>query len=458
VQTPRLFKTASFRLTALYSGAFLLSFGLLLFLTYFTLTTALREQIRATVVEDLAAISAEATGDDITSVVQDIEERMRFSVSQSSYLYLADRSGHKIAGNLDAAPVTESWSENPFLDFAPANHVLDDDDDHQLWGQGKRLGDGSYLFVGVDAYRVLSAQETIFNTFLGSASVALLLATLAGTLLSQGFLRRIDAINRTSKAIMEGRLKERIPERGTSDEIDRLSLNLNKLFDSNQALLESLKQVTTDIAHDLRTPLSRLRQGLEEARASSADSAAYGLAIDRAITDADQLLSTFAALLRIAQIESGSRKAGFRLINLSEIVERLTGAYVAVAEDQEKELRLSIEPDIKLQGDGDLLLQMTANLLENAIRHTPTQSLITVSLSREASGIVLVVADTGAGISPDMHAKVFERFYRLEGSRTTAGNGLGLALVAAIADLHGIKVALEDDRPGLRVVLRFPPP
>lgn len=453
---PRLFRTASFRLTALYGCVAVASFALLLLLTYLTLTTALREQIKVRVAEDLNAISTEATSDGMKSAVRDIEERIRISGGQGAYFYLADKTGQPIAGNLNKIPRTEGWQEfSPEGPITPWEEVKGDED-HQLWGSGLILADGSNLFVGQDAYRVLAAQEAVVNTFLWSAGIALFLASSAGAFISQGFLRRIDAINRTSQAIIEGRLKARIPVRGSSDEIDQLSTNLNNLFDSNQKLLESLKQVSANIAHDLRTPLSRLRQGLEEARSGPQDVASYGRALDTAVEESQQILNTFAALLRIAQIESGSRKAGFRRVDLSAIVDRLVQAYSPAAEDQGKTIVANVEPELMFLGDAELLLQATANLLENALRHTPAKTRVAIDLRRAGTRIILAIADNGPGIPPEMKSRVFERFFRLEQAEATPGSGLGLALVAAVAELHGIRIEFDDNRPGLIVRLTFP--
>ena len=373
-----------------------------------------------------------------------------------AFYYLEDASGTKLAGKLSNIKRLAGWQEAPFQNLLPKTAAFDTDEDHQLWGQGMILADKSFLFVGQDAIRVLSAQEAIIDTFLWSGGVALLLAALVGTVISQGFLRRIDAINRTSQSIMDGALKARIPVVGTSDEIDQLSLNLNRLFDQNQNLLESLKLVTTNIAHDLRTPLSRLRQGLEAARTSRPDVKRYGETIDNAIVESDQLLATFAALLRISQIESGSRKAAFRQFDLSEVVSRIAVAYQPVAEDQGKSLNSTIADGISIHGDSELILQALANLLENALRHTPSGSHIDVHLSDTSAGPEITIADNGPGIPAELHKRVFERFFRLENSRTTPGNGLGLTLVAAVAELHHGHVALSDNNPGLRVLLTFP--
>jgi signal transduction histidine kinase len=456
VLVPRLLKTASFRLTALYSVVFMLSFGLLLILTYLTLTAALRDQIKVKVTEDQQTLITESKEDGLNSVAKDIQERTGLSASLGAFYYLEDATGQRLAGNLNKIPRVEGWQEKPFQNTVADYAGIDADEDHQLWGQGKVMSDGSFLFVGQDAIRVLSAQEAIIDTFLWSAGIALLLAAVVGTMISQGFLRRIDAINRTSQSIMSGTLKARIPVSGTSDEIDQLSFNLNKLFDRNQDLLESLKQVTTNIAHDLRSPLSRLRQGLETARTGHSNAKRYGDAIDNAIQESDQLLSTFAALLRIAQIESGSRKAAFRQFDLSAVVNRLVGAYQAVAEDQGKSLTSTVEKNVAFHGDSELIIQALANLLENALQHTPVGSQIDIGLAQTASGAELAVSDTGPGIPVEDRKRVFERFFRLERSRTTPGNGLGLTLVAAVAELHQVAMELQDNEPGLKVQLRFP--
>ncbi|MGB9143471.1 MAG: HAMP domain-containing protein, partial [Aestuariivirga sp.] len=265
----RLFKTVSFQLTVFFGLIFAFCFLSLLAVIYWTTTTALRGQMQTEIRAQLNAMASEAETDGIETVVQDIKERTAQSDGQSGYYFLSDRAGLKLAGNLDGIDMRDGWRESGLGDFSSEKSGSQADEDDQVWGQGVHLSDGSFLLVGQDAVRVLSAQEAIVNSFAWSAGIAFVLATLSGIIASRGFLRRIDDINNTSLAIIDGRLKERIPVRGTSDEIDRLSANLNRLFDSNQSLLESLKQVSSNIAHDLRTPLSRLRQGLEEARAQT---------------------------------------------------------------------------------------------------------------------------------------------------------------------------------------------
>jgi signal transduction histidine kinase len=452
----RLAKTASFRLPVLFAAIFGACFTILILITYVTASSVMREQMRRSIEEDTRALLAEVATDGLHSIVSDINERLQDPEGPSDYYYFADSSGKKLAGNLEHMAGFEGWRESKFSARDIHDNEIGGGDDHELWGKGTILADGSFLFAGEDAYSVIVAQNAILDSFAWSMAIALFLAVAAGMFASQRFLGRIDAINNTSSAIMDGRLKERIPIKGASDEMDRLSANLNKLFDSNQKLLESLKHVTTNIAHDLRSPLSRLRQGLESARISGGSKKAYEAAVDTGIEEADRLLATFSGLLRIAQIESGSRKAGFRSLDLSDIVERVAGAYKAVAEDQCKRLHAAIEPEVKITGDRDLLVQMFANLVENAISHTPHRTDIVLKLTSDKAGITAEVADSGSGIPADERDRVFERLYRLDSSRSTPGSGLGLSLVAAVGALHGIEITLADNHPGLRVILKFP--
>lgn len=454
---PRFFRTAVFRLSAFNGLAFAACLLVLLISYYWTATTVLRDQLRSRVEDETNELSdgIDASG---SSIARELEERLRFPAGRIDYYYyLADRDGHRIAGNLDKIDAAEGWQESAFdeVPTGPNAGPPNEADDHQLWGLGTRLSDGAFLFVGQDAYGVISAQEAIVTSFGWSAGAAFLLAAVAGIVISEGFLKRIDAINKTSLTIMDGNLRERIPVRGTSDEIDRLSINLNRLFDSNQALLESLKQVSANIAHDLRMPVSRLRQGLEEARLRANDAASYESAIDAAIAESDKILAISAALLRIAQIESGSRRAGFKQLDLTAIFERIADAYQAVAEDQLRVFDRSFTAGIAYVGDDDLLLQMLANLLENTLQHTPAGTPISLSLTKTPDGAVAVIADRGQGIPAEFRMKVFERFYSLNSSRNQGGSGLGLALVSAVAALHGIAIELDDNQPGLKVTLRF---
>ena len=262
-------------------------------------------------------------------------------------------------------------------------------------------------------------------------------------------------MNVAARHIMDGHLNERVPSRGKADEFDRLAANLNAMLDRIQQLMQGLHQVSSDIAHDLRTPLSHMRQRLELARLKAASAADYDAAVERAVADIDGILGVFAALLRIAQIEAGARREGFAPIDLSGVFETIIDTYGPVADDSGHRLTGTVAPGQRIRGDRQLLTQMLANLVENTIRHTPPGTGITVSLAPGPDGPVGQVRDTGPGIPEAAQQKVFQRFFRLDASRMTPGSGLGLSLVAAVAQLHEIRLALSDNRPGLAVTLDF---
>jgi signal transduction histidine kinase len=259
--------------------------------------------------------------------------------------------------------------------------------------------------------------------------------------------RRAAAMEAALAAVQGGDLDRRLAVRTGGDEFDRLALRINATLDRLQALMAALREVTDDIAHDLRTPLTRLRQRLDDA--ARVPSAA---AIEAAQAEADRLLEIFAALLRIAQVESGTQRAGFATVDLSAIAESVAEVYAPAAEERGQVLASDIEPGVSITGDPAMLTQMLANLVENAIRHGRAEGRVSLGVS--AAGIT--IADDGPGIPEADREKVFHRFHRLDAARSTPGSGLGLALVRAVAELHGITIALEDAAPGLRVRLTLP--
>lgn len=453
----RILRTTGFRLSALYAGLFGLSVLVLFGVIYWVTSGALRNQLADTVEGEVAALVEDHQAGGVARLTAVIDQRLASNSDPAISYLLLDPEGRKLAGDMAVVTPVAGWQTLP----APPkleNADADDPEDigsAEMLALGTELSDRSFLLVGADTHRIVEVEEVIIRAFGWALGVTVLLAVVGGLGLSLGFLRRVDAINRTTRAIIQGKLADRVPTRGTGDELDRLALNLNEMLDRMQALMESLRQVSNDIAHDLRTPLTRLRQRLEAARLQADGVADYETAVDQAISDTDAILGTFSALLRIAQIEAGTRRAAFSPVDLSAVFRRIVDAYGAVAEDRGQTLSASIEPDVHVHGDRELLTQMLANLVENGIRHTPAGTRMTLSLERRPNGPVGIVADTGAGIPTDMRDKVFQRFFRLEPSRSTAGYGLGLSLVAAVADLHGISVSLADNAPGLRVILEF---
>ncbi len=446
----RLFKTASFKLAAAYVVMFGASVAVLAVVVYFTATAALDHQERTRIKVEAQALSAEYRRGGFSKMMEEIRARERAHLAGGLDYTVVARSGARIFGNIPRLHLQNGWTRlkgPPDGDEPPGQRerllVYSIPLSHDLW-----------LEVGDDVGAVKLAGKAIMAT---SGLVLLVVVTLAiagGIVLSASFLARIDTITRTAEAIIEGDVERRIPMRGVADDIDRLAATLNRMLDRIGSLLGALRQVSRHIAHDLRTPLGRLRQGLDDARRNAASLADYERAVGSAVAETDQILETFAALLRIAEIESGTRRAGFRPIDLSALTLQIGQSYVAVAEDAGKQLGLSIAPDLMVDGDRELLSQLLVNLVENALRHTQDGASISIELTNLGVPL-LAVSDDGPGIPQDERKKVVGQFYRLERGRATAGSELGLSLVAAVADLHRAELTFSECSPGLAVCVHF---
>jgi signal transduction histidine kinase len=449
---PRPLRTTSFRLTLLYAGTFTAS-GLTLFaMIIWFATRFMAQQIDLTVGNELAEIQADAAGKGPQGVRQVVETMAAHS--PGIYYLLQDARGTVLAGNMEAlnpvpGPRQLSWEHR-----SQERNVVG------LRGRGVILPDGDYLFVGLSNFELAEMQEMIARIFLWGAAATILLALGGGFVMSVNVLRRIEIISQTSRQIISGDLDQRIALRGTNDEFDHLAASLNAMLDRIQELMSGLQQVSSDIAHDLRTPLARLRQKLEAGRRRELGLDELRQVLDGAIVDADVILGTFGALLRIAQIEASTRRSGFAPLDLTGVIGRLVDAYQIVAEANGQALTQQVESSLVLRGDEELLMQLLANLIENAITHTPSGTAIGISaekaLGHSPPAVKVTVGDTGPGIPRAAYRDVLQRFYRLETSRTSPGSGLGLSLVKAVAILHRAEFRFEDNAPGLRCVLYLP--
>jgi len=284
-----------------------------------------------------------------------------------------------------------------------------------------------------------------------------LLAGMASILVTRRTVGRIEQINATSRAIMQSGLDQRIPLRGSHDEWDRVAENLNLMLDRIETLMGEIKQVSDNVAHDLRTPLTRMRGRLETAYHGKRVGEADQLLIGDTIADLDAVLRIFSSLTRIAQIEAQARKDAFRTVNVVEIAGEVVELYDAAAEQDGTRLTMVGDREVQVTGDRDLIFDAIANLVDNAIKHGRNAGHVVVSIETTGSGAMISVADDGPGIPACECEHVFKRFYRLEQSRYTPGNGLGLSLVAAVARLHGARIEMRDNAPGLKVELWFSP-
>jgi signal transduction histidine kinase len=444
-------RSHGFRLALLYLGLFTASVLVIFAVIYWTTADFMAQALDLSVETELSSLADIERSSGPAALIDAIAHQARTPVGRSTYALLLDPSGTKLAGNLAARPPHIGWQDLPM----PRESEGAEEGD-MMRAKGLMLPDGHFLLVGQSAYQLRETSEVIVRAFGWGILLTVVLGLIGGVLMSTGMLRRVESIRVTAQAIMAGNLAQRIPTRGTGDDFDLLSASLNEMLDRINTLMEGLRQVSNDIAHDLRTPLTRLRQRLEIARTRPATAEEYRRLIETVISDTDEILKTFAAMLRVAEIEAGTARARFVPVDLSALLKAIVELYAALAEDQQQSLEGQIERGLVVQGDRELLTQMLVNLVENALRHTPPGTRIGVTAGLVAGRPVAVVADSGPGIPPAERDKVFRRFYRLDASRATAGSGLGLSLVAAIAELHHVTVELTDNGPGLRVALRFP--
>lgn len=453
MRLPRLLKTVSFKLAAFYAAAFGVSVLILGAVVYFTASSAFDDQTKARVLAESSALNDLYKSSGLAAVRQTIQTRQGHRLFLGLEYGLFDSRGALTYGTVPSTLPKPGWST---VSGPPDGDEPAGEDEHMVV-YTTPLATGETLVVGDDLQGREEFDEAILRTFGLGLLLSITLAALGGAVVSAVFLRRVDTITRSAEAIIQGDIGHRIALRGTGDDLDNLSATLNRMLDRISTLMEAMRQVTNDIAHDLRTPIGRLRQSLDEARRTPGTETELRGAMEHAIGQTDSILETFAALLRIAQIEAGSRKAGFTDINLSELAEGIVQTFSPAAEDAGKTLRGAITKDVHGRGDPELLTQLVVNLIENSLTHTPAGTTITLGVETADRGAVITVADTGTGIAASDRDRVFRRFYRLDQSRGTGGSGLGLSLVAAIAELHDAKLSMEDNAPGLRVRVALPP-
>lgn len=441
---PRLFGSAAFRLAAVYAVIFAVSAAGLLGAVYISVKQYDEARHRAIVQTQSVNLLREADEDGLEEILDHLSSQDADDQDRPDSFLLIGPDGKLMAGDVRLADTPMGLS-----------HIT------LVQDQGARLPmmavranvQGGVLVVASDIEDLRTLQREMLWSFAWAGGLTVILAVIGGAATSVLFRSRIGMVTRTTRRIVGGELSERVPVSRNDDEFDRLAVDVNAMLDRIEGLMEGLRQVSNDVAHDLRTPLTRLRQRLEGVRNGPQDIGLYQAALDAAVDDTDEILATFAALLRIAQIEAGARKAGFQSVDLSRIATNVAEAFTPSAEDQGRVLRTDIAPGLTVSGDPELLTQLISNLIENALRHTSEGTPIAVALAAAQDRIVLTVSDRGPGVPASSRDKIFRRFYRGDASRNSTGNGLGLALVAAIADLHSGSLQLDDQDPGLAVHL-----
>ena len=447
----RLLRSSTFRLAVLYMALFGASVAVLLTFIYWSTAGYMALQTDDTIEAEVTGLAERYRLSGLDGLIRSIDERVSRKPNGDAVYLLTDDQLTPLIGNLDRWPRVARDSDG-WLNFDLEQATSEGEVTHRGRARPFTLRGGYRLLVGRDMQELDATRSLIVRAITWGLAITVMMALAGGIMLSRRTMRRLEAINETSRRIMQGDLSRRIPTRSTDDDFDQLADNLNGMLDTIEELMEDVRRVTDNVAHDLRTPLTRLRNRLENLKSGN-DVDKSG--VEAALADADGLLVTFNALLRIASIESGRRRAAFKSIPLDDLVRDVTELYEPLAEQKQQKLDVSVSDHVRIQGDRDLLFQAFANLLDNAIKYTPQGGSIRVTLEDGTSGPRIRIIDSGPGIPQQSRDKVFKRFFRLEDSRHTPGNGLGLSLVEAVARLHNASIKLGG-APGLDVSLAFP--
>ncbi len=444
----RLLGSAAYRIAFTYSAAFALAILLLGTAVFYAADAHFRDQQDISLAEENAALVREYGEGGMPDLVDAIARREAGKLAHGYEYAVFDRACRKIAGRLSA----------PCLDPGLQDIALPDsiEGPELVRGLVARLPNGGRMITVIDTEAVEQADATILALF-GGAFVLVILMGIIGAFILGGYLRnRLSRIGGTAQAIIAGDLGRRVPVSVRDDEFDQLASALNSMLDRIAQLLDNLRQVSSDVAHDLRTPLARMRGQIESALDDNTDPDAHRQALKRALVQSDDLLALFAAILRISEVESGALKQHFASVDLSHLATDLCESYGPAVNDGGRHLDAAIAPGLLINGDRELIAQAVINLLDNAQRHTPRGTHIVLGMEAAGASVLVSVADDGPGVPAQDRALITRRFTRLEASRTTPGHGLGLNLVSAIIAMHGGTVAIDDQQPGLRVTLTLP--
>jgi signal transduction histidine kinase len=436
-----LHRSGAVRLGALFLGLF----SCAVIIGFFAAYWFVRAEIEDGLHDELSAAS-----DSLAERLQNEPPNLAFlAMSRQRVAALFRADGSRVIGDPGFSPFL-GWQVIP-SDQIHLN-VPEEDRAEMALAYGRKVGDQT-LVVGQGMDVLEDSRRAMFNGALSSLAILFLLGIAGAVILAWRFDRRLGKVQDSLTAYASGELSRRLPVSRAGDEIDRMARGVNTLLDRIAGLMEATRQVTADAAHDLKTPMTRLRHRLAEAEGASP--AEVKDVIRAAAAEAEQIIGTFEALLRLSEIEAGARRARFDRVDLSDVLETVADAYGPDAEQAAHRLETKIGPQLHVHGDRELLTQAFANLVENAIRHAGKGATIRVAAAANGAGIEAMVSDNGPGVPEADRERVLRRFGRLEASRSTPGTGLGLTLVNAIAELHDARLQLADNHPGLRVTITF---
>jgi signal transduction histidine kinase len=447
------FRSMFFKRMIIFVTIFILAEILIFGFLYWSTVAVYERRLEEEIERDVAALEGTFSGLSTTEMAAIVSRRSTDNPGEIDSYILTNRKYEYVAGNIRV------WPSNAPDDSPIVKLVLGAD------GAGERqvhkartltFQDGYHLLVGRNVTELEEMQVLIRKGLVRSIFLTLVIGFVGGYISSRVAQRRFDRINKSTFAILEGDIGRRIPVRGTGDELDVLSCNLNDMLDRIELLMRGMREVTDNVAHDLRKPITRLKSRIEVTLMGSPDTGAYREALERTLAEADDILAMFNAILTIAEAESGALRDRFEQVDLARVARSVTEVYEPLAEESGLEIDLRADHAVAVSGDPHLISQALANLIDNAIKYAPRSGPLAVRAFRAGSEAGLSVADRGPGIPERRREEALERFGRLEESRTTPGSGLGLSLVRAVADLHGGTVTLDDARPGLAVTITFP--
>ncbi len=446
----RLWRSTPFRLALAFGLLFILAFMVADIITYQLLKRDLAEALDDSVRDTYSVVASTSSSEEAEDFVASVATYARLNNPEDSIFLLVNEKGERLAGNVSLFTAKDGLSTVQAGDIG----VKGDD---RIRIQAGTVS-GNRLIVGESYSDTDDLERIALMSFVWASGVIVILACGGGAFFAARAQRRLDGIERAMSDVSAGDLTRRIPLEGNGDDIDVVATHMNQALDRLSALVEGMRQVSADIAHDLKTPLNRLKMTVEQAIEQGGRGEDVQTLLIDAREESDRINATFEALLRISQIEAGARKARFRPVDISDIMGSVAEIYSSVAEDNGQSLDFTTRPasPCMVNGDRELLTQLFVNLVENAINHCPPMTRITLALRADDDGFSADVSDDGPGIPEAERELVFRRLYRLDKSRTTTGSGLGLSLVKAIADLHAADITLADRHPGLGVTLLFP--
>jgi signal transduction histidine kinase len=454
----RVFRATAFKLTLAILGLSAIGAGVVLTIVAWQVVKVVDEQTEQSIDAEAGALTDLYEQGGLHRLGAIIQSRS--GVPGSTIYLLTDVAGEPLAGNISQLPAG-ALDADGFVStqYQPRAHESKERDRYAL-ARIYSLPNGLHLLIGHDLGDRARIGDVMFRALANSLIFLAGLAALGALFVARRVLTRIDAMNRSAHAIMAGDLTQRLPVSGSGDELDRLAIGLNQMLARIAELMAGLREVSDNIAHDLRTPLTRLRNHAEEALRLAHEEADYRVALERTIEESAGLIRIFDALLMIAQAEAGRGQMTVQPFDVGAVVSGVVELYEPVAEERGFALTVDAEPGLMLSGSRELVGQVVANLVDNALKYGASESVgknaVSVATRREGSEIVIEVADSGPGVEETDRRRVLERFVRLEGARSRPGSGLGLSLAAAVARMHGGTLALNDNAPGLKTTLRLP--